>query len=62
MKKEFTIDYKKRTISIDAIRKIISIDKRIVTLINMIKILGSDGIYYAELQYVFPYRAYVVYQ
>ena len=48
----FKVDYKKRTISID---------KKLVTLINMIKILLNDGYYYSELEYIPPYHCYEVF-
>jgi hypothetical protein len=36
------------------------IDKRIV-IVNLIKILGSDGVYYSEIEYIPEYHVYEVF-
>ena len=51
MRQEYTIDYYRPTTNIE---------KKNVIL-NLIKILLQDNIYYEELEYILEYRAYNVF-
>ena len=56
-----SIDYKKRTLDIDKKVCTKSIDRKTTILLNMIKILLQNYVYYEEMEYVPEFRAYDVF-